>query len=184
MKYFSPVTIFLFLIFSITACNPKNDLESIGKLEQSLREANYNQATDTVVSPKVKQQAEKLILAYQSYAKENTVSEISADFLCKAAGLAELYSDSLSESMKIYKQIVEEYPATQAEMQALHRLGYLYKYRLHQPDEALKYYEIFVQKYPFTTQSMEIKQIIDSLKNGAMPLSHRSVFSYNSLFYA
>lgn len=163
MKHFSILLPVLFFISGFFACTPKNDLKTIGKLEQELRSTNYNSETDSSVSKAVQPLADKLLLAYLGFVKENPESPLSGDYLCRAGGLAESYHKDVSEAIKIYESVFRDYPGTQAEMLALNRLGAIYRYKLHQPAKAKEYYESFVSKYPFTSQSMEIKQIIDSI---------------------
>ncbi len=164
MKYFRILIFFPLLVSGLISCSEKNGLESIGKLEQKLRSANYNSATDSNAVREVKPVAEKLMHVYQEFVKENPESPLSGDYLCRAGGIAESYHKDLSEAIKIYETVFRDYPGTQAEMMALARLGAIYRYKLRQPAKALEYYQTFVDKYPFTSQSMEIKQIIDSIK--------------------
>lgn len=109
-----------------------------------------------------KNKADKVIELYKSYSETYADDTISADYLFKAADLANGLQE-YPQAMVLYKKVCDKYPAYPKAPLALFLQGFISENNLHDIDQARLLYQDFLNKYPGNPLAKDAKWSIANL---------------------
>ncbi len=150
----------LFLAIATMSCNnQEKERTNILELEKNMVDENgVLNATS----------ADKLIEAYQNYAKKFPNDEMSPHFLFKAVDISVAYNAlNPQKTIDITNVLIENYPDFEMTPMAMYIKGFVYENQMNDFDKALDTYHQFLKSYPDNPMTSEVEACI---KNIGIPL--------------
>ncbi len=138
-------------VFAFAACHsPKEkSLDNIKKLE----------AADSIFSPRA---IEELKNAYLDFSVKYPDDELSPEYIFKAAQRCNATAEH-EQALKLFQQIIDQYPKSKVAEEALFLQGYIYENSLHDLVKAKTAYGHFLAKYPKSDLTEDAKLAIENL---------------------
>lgn len=138
----SVIAVVLIVIgFSLFSCSSEKErlANRIAKAEQAL----LNDSTKTL-DPSIAKKVMKDYLDYASQYKDDTLAPV---FLFKAADLANGLQQP-AESIRLYQQLLKDYPDFKKAPAALFMIGFIFDTSLNDKAKAKEFYTRFLSAYP------------------------------------
>lgn len=145
-----------FLAIATTSCNiQKKEKRNIYAIEKTLiNEKGVLNATS----------ADKLIEAYQNYAKNYPNDEISPDFLFKAIDISVAHNAlNPQKTIDITNVLIDNYPDFSMTPMAMFIKGFVYETQMNDYDKALETYNQFLERYPDNPMAADVQTTINNL---------------------
>jgi tetratricopeptide (TPR) repeat protein len=141
MKQLYTAAITLILIIGFTSCTSEKErlANRIAKGEEQL----LNDSTK-MLNPEIARKVMKDYVDYVAQYKEDTLAPV---YLFKAADLANGLQQP-KESIRLYEQLLSEYPEFKKAPSAVFMIGFIYDTVIQDKQKAKEYYQKFLDKYP------------------------------------
>lgn len=149
----------LAFVISLFSCSSEKErlANRIAKGEEQL----LNDSTK-MLNPDI---AKKVMKDYVDYVAQYKDDSLSAGYLFKAADLANGLQQP-KESIRLYEQLLKQYPNFKKAPSALFMIGFIYDTILQDKEKAKAYYAEFLQKYPQHPLASSAQASLDQINSG------------------